>query len=62
MEETFYTVTELAKLAGCRPQMLYNYIHRKRIPYTYTDRYLIAKEDGDLWVKTYKAKKEAASA
>jgi excisionase family DNA binding protein len=58
MEETFYTVAQLAKLAGCRSQMIYNYIHKGKIPFQYEGRYLIPKQDGDLWVKAYQERKE----
>lgn len=58
MENGFYTPAELAKVAGCRVQMVYNYIHKNKLPYVYDRRYLIACDVGDRWAKELNDRRE----
>jgi len=55
-EEEYYTPAELAKAAGCRPQMVYNYMSRNRLQHEYMEyngrsRYLIRRDVGNEWIK-----------
>ncbi len=62
-----YSPGELAKLAGVRPQMVYNYIKNGLIKPTIVvnERTRIEKSVGDAWVEKYttrKAEREAKAA
>lgn len=55
--DAFYTPAELAKLADCRVQQVYNYIHRNRLRYVYDGRYKIPRSVGDAWAKRLKERR-----
>jgi phage portal protein BeeE len=58
-ESEHFTATELAKEAGVRPQMVYNYLRAQYIAYVLNPegKYRIRKDVANAWIATYKENK-----
>jgi hypothetical protein len=54
------TPGELAELANCRPQMIYNYIHDNRIKAIINEEsghYVIEADVAEAWLEDYRKRK-----
>jgi hypothetical protein len=58
-ESDTLTPIQVAKLAGVRPQMVYNYISNKLIPAHRNDagKWAVNRADAEAWVAKYTARK-----
>lgn len=66
-ENAYYTPREISELAGCRIQMVYNYMKSGRLPYERSEatkhQYRIPRMQGEVWLEGYlkrKAERRAA--
>lgn len=53
-----YTPGEVARMAGCRPNMIYNYIRNGMLPSVEEHgRIMVPQEAADTWLKRYLERK-----